>query len=285
MGIGRLSIALAKSLLALLPFFDRDAWRAWSPMLYHVVETHVPDAVLARFSADVEDWIEWLQTETARATGRTPNLIDEVLAALRTDFAGIRVFHGTRLTSLQDVATRGFVAWDEQALVHLAREQFGRVADAAALENAMARTLPEARAGRVYTFSALSIALDVRDDEDPVGRVPCFSSHGGEWLRAVAANLGIDAVVEEPTVGYLFALDIPWAQCAGETQHIIAQHALTASLIAMRLDRRRYRMASGLDCVDIASDIPPTAIVAFTETDPLAGVIKADELRWTSWRP
>lgn len=257
-------------------------------MLYHVVETQVPAAVLARFSADVEpNWIEWLQTETARATGRAPNLIIDVLASLRTNFAGIRVFHGTRLTSLLKVATRGFVAWDEQALVQLAREQFGRVADGAALENAIARALPEVRAGRVYTFSALSIALDVLDDEDPVGRVPAFSSHGGEWLRTVAANLGIDAVVEvAPAIGYLFALDIPWAQCAGETQHIIAQHALTASLIAMHLDRRQFRMASGLDCVDIAGDIPPTAIVAFTETDPLEGApIRPDELRWTPWRP
>ena len=269
-----------------LPFFDRDAWRAWSPMLYHVVETHVPAEVLARFSDEVEPgWIEWLHRETFRATGRACDLVESISAALRVHFAGIRVFHGTRLKSLEDVAARGFVAWDKASLVQAARARFGGVVQAQALERAIAQARPDVRAGAVYTFSALSIALDVHDDDDPVGAIPAFSAAGGEWLRAGARHLDA-AVAVAPTTGYLFALDIPWRRCSGNIQRLIAQHALTTSLISARLDRTRYRMASGLDCVDICSDVPASAIAAFAETDGLAGrPIRPDELRWTPWRP
>lgn len=271
-----------------LPFFDRDAWRAWSPMLYHVVETHVPAEVLARFSDEVEpSWIEWLHKEASHATGRAFDLVEGIRAALRVHFAGIRVFHGTRLTSLEDVATRGFVAWDEASLMQAARARFGGVVQAQALERAIAQARPDVRAGAVYTFSALSVALDVHDDDDPVGVIPAFAAAGGEWLRAVARHMDADvAVAPVPTTGYLFALDIPWQQCSDDMQRSIAQHALTTSLISARLDRSRYRMASGMDCVDISSDVPASAIAAFAETDRLAGrPIRPDELLWTPWPP
>lgn len=253
-------------------------------MVYQVVEAHVPAEVLARFSDEVEpSWIDWLE-ENSRATGRACDLVESVRAALRVHFAGIRVFHGTRLTSLETVATRGFVAWDEAALVQAARERFGGVFHAQALESAIAQARPDVRAGAVYTFSALSAALEVHDD-DTVGTIPAFSAAGGEWLRAVARHLDADVAVV-PTTGYLFALDIPWRLCSGDTQRLIAQHALTTSLISARLDCSRYRMASGLECVDIRSDVPASAIAAFCETDGLVGrPIRPDELRWTPWRP
>lgn len=287
-GNGQRNIALTEDRADPLPFFDRDAWRAWSPMLYHVVEAHVPAEVLGRFSDDVEPgWIEWLHKETSRATGRTCDLVDSIRSALRVHFAGIRVFHGTRLTSLEDVATRGFVAWDEASLKQAARARFGGIVQAQALERAIAQARPDVRAGAVYTFSALSVALGVYDDDDPVGVIPAFAAAGGEWLRAVARHMDADvAVAPAPATGYLFALDIPWRQCSDDTQRSIAQHALTTSLISARLDHSRYRMASGIDCVDISSDVPASAIAAFAEIDRVEGrPIRPDELRWTPWPP
>ena len=39
-------------------------------------------------------------------------------------FAGLRVYHATRLPNLEAVAQRGFVAWDVSALVQMATERF-----------------------------------------------------------------------------------------------------------------------------------------------------------------
>ncbi|WP_166207387.1 hypothetical protein [Cognatiluteimonas telluris] len=266
------------------PFFDRDAWQEWSPSLYQIVEAQVPAVVLAQFSDQVEPgWIEWLDAETTRVTGHASHLVEDIHRTLLAQFAGIRVFHGTRLRSLQDISQSGFVAWDAASLVRLARERFGPFADPAALENAIAHAQPHVRADHVYTFSALSIALQAHDDDAPAGRVPAFSSAGGEWLRTVAAGLGAD-VDPAPTIGYLFALDIPWHQCSDDTQWAIAQHALTASLIVTRLDRRRFRMASGPECVAIPSNVPPSAIAAFAETDAWVGKsVRPDQLQWRRW--
>jgi hypothetical protein len=255
-------------------------------LLYGTVERHVPTEVLGCFSADVEpSWIEWLESETERATGRVPNLVTEALVTLRDRFAGIRLFHATRLDSLQSIADHGLIARDAQALLHWAREIFANVDDAKALDAAIARARPEDRAGLVYTFSALSIALDIHDSYKPKGCIPEFAVQGGEWLRAVAINLGT-ALKTDLGKGYLFEISIPWHRCSGDTQRMIAQHALNASLITTRLDRTHFRMAGGFDCVAISGNIPSTAIVAFCETDQLRGqLITAADLHWTPWGP
>lgn len=207
-----------------------------------------------------------------------------VHTVLTQRFAGMRVFHATRLPNIEAVAQRGFVAWDTPALVQLATERYANHVEPALLAAAMETALPQASAGAVYTFSALTAALQMLDEADD-GRIPEFAAAGGEWLRRVAMGLGAEAALapDAPTVGYLFACDLEWAQLDATTQREIASTALTTSLIAMRLDSHRYRMAPDPVTITVAG-IPTSAIAAYCETDAFRGrPVRPKQLRWVPW--
>jgi len=266
------------------PFFDRDAWRHWSADIYGLIEACVPPTVLAYFTQDTPDWIEWLQARTREATGERVDLVQVVHTALAERFAGMRVFHATRLSNTEAVAQRGFVPWDVAALVQMAEERCADQVELAALTAAIEAAMPQVSAGWVYTFSAVTATLQMLD-EDGDGRIPEFAAAGGEWLRRVAVGLGahLEPREEAPTVGYLFACDLEWAQLDATTQREIASTALTTSLITMRLDPHRYRMVPDPVTITVAG-IPTSAIAAYCETDAFRGrPVRPKQLRWVPW--
>lgn len=252
-------------------FFERDNWPDWSKEFWPWVQRRFDPSVLARFHEGVEPtWIEWLDQEQAVLDNAFLDSATAFRSVLTDEYDGVRVYHATRQRSLDSISRSGLRAWSGVELSNSAHATFNARANRDALEAAIGRSQPDHRGGWVYTFSALSIALNIHDGL-PGSRVPCFAKRGGEFLDSVSVELGIPHVDElrAYTKGYLLACDVPWDLVPKDKLDWLARESLATVLTSHFCDTSMYNMVGGLECISFDVDLPPQSIVRFAEIDGL----------------
>jgi hypothetical protein len=174
------------------------------------VQQRFSPQVLETFTADVEpDWLTWLDAQQAVIDGHQQDSVALFEKEVRSIFRGIRVFHATRLSSVEPILRKGLRAWSADDLRQQAVEQFGDRAPMDRIWQVVQNCNPEHRGGRVYSFASVHHALG-RNADDHGGKLPCFCLHGGEFIAHVSLGLQFDVAPSENTRPYLLACNLPW---------------------------------------------------------------------------
>jgi len=247
-----------------LHYDDHESWLG--PIAAWLDETF-PAKALEGFREDVQpDWVGWLSVRVVGGPLDRDELVTLVADILAAQYAGIRLYHGTRLHSLSVLHSEGLKAWTPDELRDLARREFSPYSGPAldrALEAPTAN--PEHRGGRLYTFRML------RDARNTLQGMNGFTRNGSEWLSAVAGGLGLKDYVaskQANTTGYLISLDLPWRFLErADILHIAEDSLLTAISKRFFPDAGYTTPACGWVCVALFKTVPWQYVAATEEFD------------------
>lgn len=246
-------------------YWRYDDWPSWCGVLDPWISENFASSVLARFHANVEpDWLGWLDKHCGvREVDQSCRA--QMLAKLKTQYQGVRVYHGTRLRSIEALSAVGLRAWSADQLRCLARDTFRSfdIPDAV-LARAIESAYPEHRAmGGVYTFANINAAFP--------GRPVCFCENGSEWLDHVAILMKLPAhreVMRRQTRPYLVACDVPWCLVDSASTDSLAESALCTLLVHRFFPHSNYSMPSDSDlCVTLPDGLPPRFIREYSDLE------------------
>jgi hypothetical protein len=268
-------------------YLDLDDWTIWGSQFRSWLEDRYSVDVLSRFNASAEPtWISWLDEQQFNHDGIHRNSIDLFASELRKRYAGIKVFHATRLPDMVSVKEQGLRAWSEAELVALAHAAFDGVVQANDLEREIEASKPSHRGGLVYSFASLHHALGIHDANDG-GKLPWFALHGGEFLQSVALHVGVVNYKEQQKAlhAYILACNLTWEQLDEDVFNCLVEHVLSTVIICRLLDTANYRMSGSLECVATRYTIPPKNIEFFADVEHMKcrDDISPSEIPWTKF--
>ncbi len=265
-------------------YFVVDDWRQWGPELATWLDERFDAEVLRRFNSAVEsNWLDWLDQQQAEVDGHYQDSVGLFEQVIRDRYAGVRVIHATRLTSLDTVGEHGLRAWSEQDLIEQAVDKFGGSVEAKTLGFAIERCDPRHRGGRVYSFASLQHALGLPGENLP-GKLPSFAVSGGEFLAAVAVETGRRETEELVSLsrGYFLACNLPWVWLESDQVTYLAKDILLTVVTSRFFDTDEYSMAGSLECIDTMRDIPPQNIELYADVEELRDRedLTSADIRW-----
>lgn len=259
-----------------------DDWRTWAPQFRDWITQRFSPVVLESFTRNAEpSWLEWLDTQQAGVDGHLQNSVSLFKIEVLRRYAGVRVFHATRMANLETVKEGGLRAWSSEELrnsaIHLSEDGV----DPRILEQAIVKCDPETRGGYVYSFASLHHALGDPVD-DASGSLPDFCRDGGEFLSCVRRQLGQKEISGPDTTAYLFACDLPWGLLEAEDLQYFAKTMLLTSLTEAYIGEG-FSMHGENSCVTTSRSIPPENIALFSEVENLLGRndLRIEDIHWS----
>jgi hypothetical protein len=234
------------------------------------VEQRFNSQVLEMFTAEVEpDWLTWLDARQAVIDGHQQDSVALFEKEVLSVFRGIRVFHATRLSSIEPILRQGLRAWSADDLRQQAVERFSDRVPLDRITQAMQACNPEHRSGRVYSFASAHHALG-QPANGYGGKLQCFCLHGGEFLACVSAHLQLDEAHPENARPYLFACNLPWQHLDANDANWIAKTILLSVLTNGYLEGE-WAFPGQRECISTEHNIPPEDIQSFASLEMLIG--------------